>query len=162
MYTGTRLTTEIHRRLFSQFFSEGGGTSVHRLEKPREALMVISGESSLDHGCTIDRLLDHFSTLPKIRKVTAFNIFSREILPEDAVYLSWWIRVIVIKEVILKVYPDYGSCYLAIVKSCKLSFLKSQNVKTYWELISSRLRKKGICKWRVQSYYSWKLHDERN
>ena len=40
MYTGTRLTTEIHRRLFSRFFSEGGGTSVHRLEKPREALMV--------------------------------------------------------------------------------------------------------------------------
>ena len=28
------------------------------------------------------------------------------------------------------------------MKSCKLSFLKSQNVKTYWELISSRLRKK--------------------
>ena len=27
----TRLTTAIHRRLFSRFFSEGGGTSVHRL-----------------------------------------------------------------------------------------------------------------------------------
>ena len=28
------------------------------------------------------------------------------------------------------------------MKSCKLSFLKSQNVKTYWELISSRREKK--------------------
>ena len=27
----TRLTTAIHRRLFSRFCSEGGGTSVHRL-----------------------------------------------------------------------------------------------------------------------------------
>ena len=28
--TGTPLTTAIHRRLFSRFFSEGGETSVHR------------------------------------------------------------------------------------------------------------------------------------
>ena len=31
--TGTRLTTAIHRRLFSRFISEGGETSVHRLIK---------------------------------------------------------------------------------------------------------------------------------
>ena len=28
---GTQLTTVLHSHLFSQFFSEGGGTSVHRL-----------------------------------------------------------------------------------------------------------------------------------
>ena len=33
MYTGTRLTTAINRRLFSRF-SEGGGMSVHRLSNP--------------------------------------------------------------------------------------------------------------------------------
>ena len=31
MYTGTRLTTVIHRRLLSRFFLKKGGTSVHRL-----------------------------------------------------------------------------------------------------------------------------------
>ena len=33
--TGTRLTTAIHRRLFSGFFSLGVGTSVHRLNLRR-------------------------------------------------------------------------------------------------------------------------------
>ena len=33
--TGTRLTTAIHRRLFSGFFSVGVGTSVHRLNLRR-------------------------------------------------------------------------------------------------------------------------------
>ena len=31
--TGTRLTKAIHRRLFSRFLSEGGGTSVHKLRQ---------------------------------------------------------------------------------------------------------------------------------
>ena len=31
--TGTRLTTAIHSRLFSRFFSDRGGTSVHRLRR---------------------------------------------------------------------------------------------------------------------------------
>ena len=40
MYTGTRLTTAIHRRLLSRFFLKGGGTSVHRLLKSVLSLTI--------------------------------------------------------------------------------------------------------------------------
>ena len=75
--TGTRLTTAIHRRLFSRFFSEGEGTSVHRLRlswKPYKHTGLRDQKSY-----AINFLLS----------ITPFNHSSAE-ASRDALESNWW------------------------------------------------------------------------